>query len=76
MFFINLNNFHHFETYDTTEQSNVQPQLISKDFSPTVLIAQSVSLVFDRTLFQSMIFINSFQVEISRRSTPGLFGGQ
>ena len=58
MFFINVNDFHHFKTIDL---SNFQPQ-------PTSLIAQSVSSVFDRTLFQSMTLIKLSQIESSRDS--------
>ena len=70
MFFVNMNDFHYFETVN---ESSFQSQLISEFFSLTILVC---SISFARTLFQSMTLINLSQIESSRGSKSGLFGGQ
>ena len=70
------NNFHCFQTSYTIDWASFQPQLTIEFFSATILVTQSVSSAFSRTLFQSMTLINSSYIEESREFKFGLFGGQ
>ena len=65
LIFINVNNFHLFETCDTIDWSNkrnFQKQLILECFQTMILIVR-INVVFDLTLFQLIVLTSSSQTE-------------